>query len=292
MTKEIAKATYNEDQIALIKSQIAPKATVNELKLFLYQCERTGLDPLARQIYAIHRAGKMTVQTSIDGFRVIAERSKTYAGQDEPIFETDKSGQLNCAKVAVYRFRGDVRYKAAVGVAYWKEYVQSYNGKVGGLWAKMPHTMLSKVAEALALRKAYPQDLSGLYTGDEMSQADVVDVTPKTKREGTLNRLANIVNEDQEEKYEKLTKEIKDGMSCVDDTEGINAYFKNSLGKHEKMWGSKDYEKNLLNAKMKELNLEFDKDKQEFVEKVDVSKKETTPLTEDEKKEIAGGGDG
>lgn len=176
MSTELVKIEFSDDQIGLIKSQIAPKATNDELKLFLYQCKRTGLDPLARQIYAIHRwtkdGDKMTVQTSIDGFRVIAERSGDYAGQDEPVFEHDGNNLLK-ATVKVYRFRGDTRYCAAVGVAYWNEYVQ--NGKDGrpmGLWAKMPHTMLSKVAEALALRKAYPQDLSGLYTSDEMAQAD------------------------------------------------------------------------------------------------------------------------
>lgn len=174
MSNELARIEFNEDQINLIKSQIAPKATDDELKLFIYQAKRTGLDPLARQIYAIHRKSggteKMTIQTSIDGFRVIAERSGDYGGQDEPQF-IKEDGELYC-KVTVYRFRGDVRYPAAVGVAYWKEYVQMYNGQPSGLWAKMPHTMLAKVAEALALRKAYPQDLSGLYTGDEMAQAD------------------------------------------------------------------------------------------------------------------------
>lgn len=180
MSNELARIDFTTDQIALIKSQIAPKATDDELKLFVYQAKRTGLDPLARQIYAIHRKAKvndnwiekMTIQTSIDGFRVIAERSGDYAGQDEPEFINDASSSLDCAKVKVYRFRNDVRYLAAVGVAYWKEYVQTdRDGKPTGLWAKMPHTMLSKVAEALALRKAYPQDLSGLYTGDEMEQS-------------------------------------------------------------------------------------------------------------------------
>jgi len=145
--------SYTKDQVELIKSQIAPEATVDELKLFLYQAQRTGLDALSRQIYCIHRnvktpngwSKKMTIQTSIDGFRVIAERSGNY---------------------------GETRYEASVGVAYWDEYCQRTNdGKPMGLWAKMPHTMLSKVAEALALRKAYPQDLSGLYTGDEMAQS-------------------------------------------------------------------------------------------------------------------------
>ena len=164
---------YNEDEIKLIKQQIAPGTTDSELKLFLYQCKRTGLDPLVRQIYAIRRGDKMTIQTSIDGFRVIAERSKKYAGQDEPEFAYNPDGSLLSCKVRVYRWRLGQRYQASVGVAFWNEYVQAYNGKPSGLWAKMPHTMLSKVAEALALRKAFPQDLSGIYTADEMNQADL-----------------------------------------------------------------------------------------------------------------------
>jgi len=179
MNNNLQKLDFNREQLELIKSQIAPEATQDELKLFLYQCKRTGLDPLTRQIYCIHRnvktqngwAKKMTIQTSIDGFRVIAERSGNYGGQSEPVF-VEQDGKLISCKVSVFRFHGDLRYEAAVGVAYWDEYCQRTNdGKPMGLWAKMPHTMLSKVAEALALRKAYPQDLSGLYTGDEMAQS-------------------------------------------------------------------------------------------------------------------------
>lgn len=169
--QELKKIEFNNEQIELIKKQIAPNANDNELRLFLYQSQRTGLDPLTRQIYCIHRGGKMTIQTSIDGFRVIAERSGDYAGQDEPIFN-EPDGKLISCKVTVYRFRGEQRYPAAVGVAYLSEYSAG-----GPMWAKMPHTMLSKCAEAVALRKAYPQDLSGLYTGEEMAQSEVPEQT-------------------------------------------------------------------------------------------------------------------
>ena len=173
---QLNKIAYNREQIELIKSQIAPDANSEELKLFLYQCQRTGLDALSRQIYCIHRwtkgGKKMTIQTSIDGFRVIAERSGTYGGQSEPIF-TEIDGKLISCKVSVFRFNEGIRYEASVGVAYWDEYCQmDKDNKPMGLWGKMPHTMLSKVAEALALRKAYPQDLSGIYTSDEMQQSD------------------------------------------------------------------------------------------------------------------------
>lgn len=174
--KQSNKILYSKEQIELIKSQIAPEATHEELKLFLYQCQRTGLDALSRQIYCIHRwtkvGKKMTIQTSIDGFRVIAERSGNYGGQSEPIFTYDKEGNLLSCKISVFRFHNDIRFEASVGVAYLSEYCQyDKEGKPMGLWSK-PHIMLSKVAEALALRKAYPQDLSGIYTSEEMQQAD------------------------------------------------------------------------------------------------------------------------
>lgn len=176
MNNNLQKLDFNKEQLELIKSQIAPEATQDELKLFLYQCKRTGLDPLTRQIYCIHRwskgGKKMSIQTSIDGFRVIAERSGNYGGQSEPIFTYDAEGNLVSCKISVFRFHNDIRFEAAVGVAYLSEYCQfDKDGKPMGLWAK-PHIMLQKVAEALALRKSYPQDLSGIYTSEEMQQAD------------------------------------------------------------------------------------------------------------------------
>lgn len=182
------QVNFSDDQVALIKKQIAPRATDDELKLFLYQAKRTGLDPLARQIYCIHRKAKdmngnwsdrMTVQTSIDGFRVIAERSGDYAGQGEPEF-VEHEGKIICCKVPVFKFRGEQRYQASVGVAYWDEYVPKEGHDT--MWRKMPHTMISKVAEALGLRKAYPQDLSGLYTNDEMQQTDAKEMAPEPEK--------------------------------------------------------------------------------------------------------------
>jgi hypothetical protein len=71
--------------------------------------------------------------------------------------------------VSVYKFKGDVRYEAAVGVAFFSEYAQTdRSGNLTGLWASKKRIMLQKVAEALALRKAFAQDLSGLYTSEEM----------------------------------------------------------------------------------------------------------------------------
>lgn len=170
-TRQTNRIDFANDQLELIKRTIAKDASVDELKMFMYQCQTTGLNPLARQIYFMKRGGKVSIQVSIDGFRVIAERSGVYAGQDEPEF-IEEGNKLVGAKVRVFKFSptGN-RYQAAVGVAYWDEYCP-----VAGqdfMWKKMPRTMIAKVAEALALRKAFPQDLSGLYSVEEMQQSDM-----------------------------------------------------------------------------------------------------------------------
>lgn len=199
------KIEFTNEQVELVRKQIAPNASSDELKLFLYQCQRTGLDPLTRQIYCIHRGGKMTIQTSIDGFRVIAERSGEYAGQDEPVF-TEENGKIICCKVTVYKFSANgTRYPAAVGVAYWDEYAQT-----SPMWQKFKHTMLAKCAEALALRKAFPQDLSGIYTSDEMEQAgtpeEVTDVPTKEERDLLKSLVYNsdLTETEQEQAFEKI----------------------------------------------------------------------------------------
>ena len=155
------------DQVDLIKSQIAVGATDDELKLFLHVADKSGLDPLSKQIYFIKRSGKMTIQTAIDGFRAIADRTGQYIGSSDPVFEDN--GKIPAkATVTVNKVVGGV-VGNFTATARWDEY---YPGKSQGfMWDKMPHTMLGKCAEALALRKAFPAQLSGLYTGDEMAQA-------------------------------------------------------------------------------------------------------------------------
>ena len=161
--------TFAPDQVDLIKRTICKGSSDDELKLFLYQCERTGLDPFTRQIYWIAKR----VQVSIDGFRLIAQRSGEYTGQSGPFWcgqdgawhdvWLDKEAPV-AAKVGIWR--RDFR-EPCWGVARYDAYAQA----TGPMWKKMADTMLAKCAEALGLRKAFPQELSGLYTTDEMEQA-------------------------------------------------------------------------------------------------------------------------
>lgn len=164
------------EEIELIKKTVAVGASDLDLKMFLYTCKKTGLDPILRQIYWIKRGDKGTIQVGIDGYRLIADRTNRYAGNDAPTFDTVE-GQFNplSATVTVWKLVGGLRCPFTA-TALWSEY---YPGdRQGDMWRKRPFGQLSKCAESLALRKAFPAELSGMYTHEEMEQADNDMVIP------------------------------------------------------------------------------------------------------------------
>lgn len=185
---------WDEAQLAVLEqSGISQSVTRAELSTFLHVCQRTGLDPFARQIYLIGRWDKKAgrdvyrPQTGIDGYRIIAQRTCERTGQSLGYDDTvwcGADGQWTdawlspdppaAAKVSV--LRGGQRFSA---VALWSEYVpMNSKGEITGLWVKRHAAQLEKCAEALALRKAFPNDMAGVYTAEEMAQADNVPPVP------------------------------------------------------------------------------------------------------------------
>lgn len=156
------------DQLDLIRRTIAKDATQDELKLYLYDCQRQGVHPLDKLIHFTKRGGKYTPVTSIDFMRIRAADSGEMAGSDLAQFvdsPTNPEGFL--ARVTVYRLTQGQRF-AYEGEARWTEYKPDQDF----MWRKMPHTMLAKCAEAVALRKGFPKQLAGLYAKEELDQAE------------------------------------------------------------------------------------------------------------------------
>lgn len=175
------KMGWSKEQLQIITDQICRGATPEELDYFMASCRRLGLDPIARQVYAVKRWDSsvkrevMSIQVSIDGIRLTAERTGKYEGQTQPqwcgldgawhdVWLSDKPPAA--AKIGVYKtgFREPL-YR----IATYKEYCQkTKSGDATKFWRDFASVMLLKCAEAQALRAAFPAELSGVYTPEEM----------------------------------------------------------------------------------------------------------------------------
>ena len=195
-------SAMTRERIELIKRTIAKGVTDDELQLFVNTCNRTGLDPFARQIFSVkrwdgrERREVMSIQVSIDGFRLIADRacrSRDWMRSEEPTLWCGEDGKWaaewlsatppTAAKYTTVIVGHDGMSARFTAVARFAAYAQkSKEGRPSGLWGSMPDVMIAKCAEALCLRKAFPQELSGLYTSDELAQAEQAHVSPVVER--------------------------------------------------------------------------------------------------------------
>ncbi|MBW4033001.1 MAG: recombinase RecT [Acidobacteria bacterium] len=251
MSSDIAirpdQSGFDDAQIAALRALGVENAPVGDLDLFFHQAARLGLDPFAKQIYLIGRNTKVsdwssgkkvekwvvkyTIQTGIDGFRVIRSRphDHAYLGQKEEWCGPDgvwrdvwlADEPPAAAKVSLFI---DGYLQPIVGIARYVEYVQTTSGgEPNSMWKKMPAGQLAKCAEALATRKAYPNDLSGVYTDDEMGQADNVSGTTLIASKPGAQRVDQRTGEVQDQpappRFDPSTWEdrIADALGDLDD---------------------------------------------------------------------------
>lgn len=162
---------WTRSQLEIVKNLYCKGCKDEEVKVFAHICKHTQLDPFLKQIYAIPRGGKMTVQTSIDGYRLLAERTGKYCPGRETTF-VEKDGQIISATAYVKKLTSDGTWHEIAATAYFSEFCGD------NLWKKMPHVMIAKVAEAQALRRAFPAELSSVYTKEELDQEERVQLIP------------------------------------------------------------------------------------------------------------------
>jgi phage recombination protein Bet len=195
---------YSASQLALVKRTVAADCNDDEFNLFVEVCKRVGLDPFRKQIHAVvyskdkPNKRKMSIITGIDGFRAVAARNGDYRPDDEepaitylPELKDPMTNPLGIEKAVVkcYKLGPDKQWHAIPGVAYWDEFApmtdewawnqaegkKTPTGKreLSGKWKTMPRVMIVKCSEAAALRKGWPEDLSGIYAAEEMDRAQI-----------------------------------------------------------------------------------------------------------------------
>lgn len=154
MENEIIK---KEDRNLLLAT-VAKGATESEFQMFLEFCKSTGLNPFKKEIWFIKTGQGVQMMTGINGFLTIANNHPQFDGMTVKIDEQD--GKLVSATCTVYR--KDRKYPSEATV-YYSEYAKN-----SPIWRTMPRMMLQKVAKSVALREAFPQELNGMYTQEEM----------------------------------------------------------------------------------------------------------------------------
>lgn len=220
MSEQTDPFDFSPEFEAALREKYKGPASDSDWRIFLDMCKRRKLIP-GSQVHLTTRAAKeysedlhtsvfvrkATFITSIDAFRLIAQRTGDYAGQRQPVYvylENDAPTILS-----KYPLPGKQLYGVEVSVlrktfqepltafARFEAYVSTYRknnvDEVSPMWARRGPEQCAKCAEALALRQAFPEDLSGLYTDDEMAHVQDEAETAVTPTTATVTISTDVI---------------------------------------------------------------------------------------------------
>jgi len=168
---------YLDQHERLIRLTYGPNLNDNEWQLFREVCVVRRLNPVAGQITAFHINDRVSFSPTIQGRRVIAQRTGDYAGADEIEYsgEARSNGVIHplVARATVYRFVRGERC-AFTGTARWSERAPTGPSLPRTSWGRQPYVMLGKCAETAALSRGFPEDFEG-FVEEPTGPADADD---------------------------------------------------------------------------------------------------------------------
>ena len=196
MSKELATIDYNSKEVVdTLIATVAQGLNKQEFSLFAEHCKSTGLNPFKKEVWAIKANNRLQLMTGINGYFTIANRHPEFDGYEEGFVGKDGQELPDTYQGSDYigawcRVHRKDRKIPAKGVAFKNEYEKNY-----GNWKTMPKSMLLKCAESIALRKAFPQELNGTYTAEEMpveysQTVEVVQPKPILQSLKTADQIA------------------------------------------------------------------------------------------------------
>jgi phage recombination protein Bet len=229
--EEMSEFNYTPEELKALKKEYAKNASDDQFNIWLAECRNRGLVPVKDVVLQIRATKEWSSETrqkefvkkavhitTIQALRKLAERTGKYAGQlpskwvylddagnpsiesEIPLPDKNKKSEPRipwAAKASVLRtgFAHPITVPARFE-AYAQYFSNGDTQSLNSTWANRGPEQLEKCAEALALRKAFPEELGGLYLNEELRDEETVQATvqeePKTNGVNAPNPVSMV----------------------------------------------------------------------------------------------------
>ncbi|TPG95433.1 phage recombination protein Bet [Haemophilus haemolyticus] len=213
-----------------LQNSVFPGAKDESILLAVDYCKARKLDILKKPCHIVpmsvtdaktgNKNWRDIIMPGIYEQRITAFRTGQMAGQDEPVFGdtvTFKGIEApEWCRVTVYRFINNERCAFSHTEYFCEACATTKEGKPNSMWSKRPRGQLAKCAEAGALRKAFPDELGGVITADEVNEEPINQHNNVTYDNGSTvieTQAVELITPEQIEQITQLVEVTQSNMT-------------------------------------------------------------------------------